>query len=77
MAFVPGVYTDKEISDLSAEDRKLLKEHVMGLLLSSDDTREVIKQNPQLISQIVEKDASLTANLRQGSDPLLKRLRGK
>jgi len=66
-----GTFNDDELSDLSASDRKKLKQHAIKHLASSKEIRAIISRNPKLLAE----HPQINKVLRKKLHPVLKRLK--
>jgi hypothetical protein len=68
-----GVYENNEVQDLTEEERKQLKKHTLDQLHASQDVRDIINNNPLLVT----KDPNINKALRAVLDPRLDRIKKK
>jgi hypothetical protein len=71
-----GVHTDKEVKNLTPDERALLKQHVLHVLQSSEEIHKIIGTNPKLLKTLT-KDPKIKAILRKKARPMFDHLKQK
>jgi hypothetical protein len=51
MGFAVGVFTDAEVKELTVNEKKRLKEHVIHYIRTSAEIRRIISNNPRLLTK--------------------------
>jgi hypothetical protein len=70
-----GVYDEEEVTNLSAPDREELKKQAMQQLNASEAIRDIIRNNPNLLTGLTA-DPQIKSILKDKLNPLLDRLKG-
>jgi hypothetical protein len=65
-----GVFTDAEVRELTAKQKKMLREHVIQHIRTSAEIRRIISDNPKLLT----KNAKIKKILRKKANKLRTRL---
>jgi hypothetical protein len=73
MGSVVGVFTDKEVQGLSKKDIALLRAHVVHLIQTCAEIRQIIHDDPK----IVTRHPKIREILRREAGALHKRLKKK
>jgi len=71
MGSAVGVYTNKEVKDLTAEEREQLKEHITRR--ASAEIRRLINSDPTVLKHLT-KHKGVRDALKKAAAPTLKRL---
>jgi predicted ABC-class ATPase len=74
MGSTVGVHTDEEVQNLDANEKALLKDHILQHLSSSEDIRQIVSQD---LSGFMDKNPEIQKTLKEKSSALLNRLKQK
>ena len=51
MGIAVGVFTNAEVKELTAREKKMLREHVIETIRTSAEIRRIISDNPRLLTR--------------------------
>jgi hypothetical protein len=69
-----GVNPEKDVKDLSKDDREMLKQHVMHQIQTSAEIHKIISADPKLLKTLT-KHRKINSILRRKAKPMLARLK--